>query len=159
MRKKIIGKEPTEKAPQPGELDIGAIATVLVTSESTDFPIENAFDGSRGAGGTRWVAAEPGEQTLTLAFDTPQRIHQISLEIEEQEVSRNQELQVSVSNDNEQTYHELLRQEYNLSPPGTTFEREEWTVNVDQVTHLRLRIKPDKGNKPCRAKLTSLVLR
>lgn len=159
MRKKIVGKETAQTSPQPGELNIDAIATVLVSSEAEEFPIENAFDNQRGPGASRWVAAEPGEQTLTLAFDTPQRIGQVSLEIEEQEVSRNQELQLSVSHDNEQTYHELLRQEFNFSPPGTSFEREEWTLNVDQVTHLRLRIKPDKGGKPCRARLTSLVLR
>ena len=53
----------------------------------------------------------------------------------------------------------MLRQEYNFSPPGTTFEREDWAVTAAGVTHLRLQIKPDKGGKPCRATLTSLVLR
>ncbi|MGK7877029.1 MAG: hypothetical protein AB4426_28180 [Xenococcaceae cyanobacterium] len=159
MRKKIIGKENlTSGVPQPGELDIATIATALVTSEDPNYPLENAFDSRRGAGGSRWGAAEPHEQTLILAFDTPQTLHRISLEVEELEVSRSQELQLSVSHDGGQTYRELLRQEYNFSPPGTTFEREEWTLNVDNVTHLRLWIKPDKGNKPCRATLTSLVL-
>jgi hypothetical protein len=32
-------------------------------------------------------------------------------------------------------------------------------VNSDAVTHLRLVIEPDKGGKPCRATITSLVLR
>ena len=50
-------------------------------------------------------------------------------------------------------------QEYNFSPPGTTFEREDWMVPAEGVTHLRLWIKPDKGGKPCRATLTSLALR
>lgn len=54
---------------------------------------------------------------------------------------------------------QLLRQEYNFSPPATTFEREDWAVMADSVTHLRLVIKPDKGDKPCLATLTSLVLR
>jgi hypothetical protein len=72
-------------------------------------------------------------------------------------VTRTQELAMSVSNDGGQTYRELVRQEYNFSP-GTTLEREEWTIRADGVSHLRLKIKPDKGGKPCRATLTTLAL-
>ena len=80
----------------------------------------------------------------------------ISLEVEEPEVSRTQVLQVSFSSDGGQTYQELRRQEYTFSPPGTTFEREEWAVTVEVGTHLQLVITPDKGGQPCRATLTSL---
>jgi hypothetical protein len=104
------------------------------------------------------VAAEPGEQVLILAFDTAQTIRRVSLEIEELACSRTQELELSVSSDGGQTYRELCRQEYTFSPPGTTFEREDWSVTAEGVTHLRLRITPDKGGKPCRATLTSLSL-
>lgn len=160
MRKKILEQDQlTETPSQSGELDIATIATVTITSEDPDYPVENVFDSRRGPGGSRWVAAASGEQTLILAFDTPQTVHQISLEVEEQEVSRTQELQLSISVDDGQTYRELLRQEYNFSPSGTTFEREKWSVNAEQVTHLRLWIKPDKANKPCRATLTALGLR
>ena len=158
MRKQILGKDhPAEMSPEPGELNIPAIATALVSSEAVEYPIENAFDTRRGPGGSRWLAAETGEQTLILAFDSPQTIQRISLEIEEQELSRTQELQLAVSQDG-QTYRELLRQEYNFSPPGTTFEREDWSVTAQDVTHLRLWIKPDKSGKPCQATLTSLRL-
>jgi hypothetical protein len=81
------------------------------------------------------------------------------LEVEELEVSRTQELRLSVSHDGGQTYRELRRQEYNFSPPGTTFEREDWAVLAEGVTHLQLWMKPDKGGKSCRATLTSLVLK
>jgi hypothetical protein len=104
------------------------------------------------------VAGAPGEQTLILAFDSPQAIRRIILEVEEPEVSRTQELQLALSCDGGQTYRELLRQEYNFSPPVMTFEREDWAVSVDAVTHLRLWIKPDKGGKPSRATLTSLLV-
>jgi hypothetical protein len=140
-------------------MDIVATATVQVTSEDHAHPIDNVFDNRRGPGGSRWVAEEPGEQTLILAFDTPQIIHQTIVEVEEPEVSRTQELRLSVSHDGGQTYRELRRQEYNFSPPGTTFEREDWAVLAEGVTHLQLWMKPDKGGKPCRATLTSLVLK
>jgi hypothetical protein len=159
LRKHIIKAPLRHPVLQPGEIDIAATATVQVTSEDHAHPIENVFDQRRGPGESRWVADEQGEQTLILAFDTPQTIHQIILEVEEPEVSRTQELRLSVSHDGGQTSRELQRQEYNFSPPGTTFEREDWTVMVAGVTHLQLWIKPDKGGKPCRATLTSLVLK
>jgi hypothetical protein len=68
-------------------------------------------------------------------------------------------LHLSVSCDGGQIYQELRRQEFTFSPPGTTFEREEWAVTVEGATHLQLVITPDKGGQPCRATLTSLVVR
>jgi hypothetical protein len=159
LRKQVI--KAASPAPIPGsdDIDIAAVATVLVTSEDPGHPIDHAFDDRRGQGGSRWVAGEPGEQTVILAFDSPQAIHRVVVEVEEREVARTQELQLAVSPDGGRTYRELLRQEFNFSPPGTTFEREDWAVSSDAVTHLRLHIKPDKGAKPCRATITSLVVR
>ena len=81
------------------------------------------------------------------------------MEIEETGENRTQELQLAVSRDGENSWRELVRQEFNFSPTGSTFEREEWSINAEGVTHLRLQIKPDKGGRPCRASVTSLVLR
>lgn len=158
LRKQIITAFPGHPVSHAGEIDIAATAIVHVTSEDPAHPIEHAFDHQRGPGGSRWVAAEAGEQTLVLAFDTPQMIHQILVEIEETAVHRTQELQVAVSHDGGQSYRELRRQDYTFSPPGTTFEREDWVVRAEGVTHLQLRLKPDKGGQPCRATLTALVL-
>jgi len=158
MRKEILKTKPTPSAPVPGALDLSSLATVQLTSERADHPIENAFDNRRGPGGSRWVAETPGEQTLILAFDQPQTIRQVVLEVEETQTERTQELQLAVSLDGGQTYREVLRQEYNFSPPTTAFEREEWTLSTQGVTHLRLCIKPDKGGRPCHASLTALVL-
>jgi len=158
LRKQIVKSHPATPDSTTGEIDIATIATVQVTSEAPDHPIDLAFDEHRGLGGTCWVAGELGEQTVTLAFDAPQTFKQILLEVEELEVARTQDLQLCLSCDGGRTYRELLRQEFNFSPAGTTFERERWTVSAERVTHLRLVIKPDKGGKPCRATLTSFVL-
>ena len=158
LRKHILKDRPVERIAEPGEKDIEALATVLVTSEATNYPIDNAFDSRRGPGGSRWVASEPGQQKLVLAFDTQQTIRKIRLEIEELEVSRTQELQVAISHDGGHTYQTLMRQEYNFSPPGTTFEREEWSITAQGVTHLQLVITPDKGGIPYQATLTTLAL-
>ena len=142
----------------PGEIAIAALSTVLVTSEDAAHPIDHAFDGHRGPGGTRWIAGEPGEQAVILAFEAPREIRRVSLEVEEPGVARTQDLQLAVSTDGGQIYREVLRQEYNFSPTGATFEREDWEVPARGVTHLRLVIRPDKGGNPFRATITSLAL-
>ena len=142
-----------------GRMSIPALATVLVTSEAAEHPVDCLVDGHDGPGGTRWVAAVDGEQTLILAFDTPQTIREVGLETEESQASRTQVLTLSLSQDGGRTYREILRQEFNFSPPGTTFERERWTVPAAMVSHLRITIRPDKGSNLGRASLTSLTIR
>ena len=158
LRKQIIPKPSGESASLEGEIPIADVATVQVTSEQAGHPIDNAFDERRGPGGSRWVADAPGEQTVILVFDSPQTIRKIGVEAEELAVSRTQELAVSVSSDGGRTYRELVRQEFNFSPPDTTFEREIWSTAATAVTHLRVEIKPDKGGRLGRATLTSLTL-
>jgi len=160
MNKRILGPE-TEPAREPRVegIDIPALATALVTSEAPDHPTENAFDGRRGPGATRWVAASDGPQTLILEFGTPQTVRSVELEVEERDVERTQELHLSVSVDGGASWRDLLRQEYHFSPPGTTLERERWSVAEDGVTHFRLRIVPDRSGASCRASLTALILR
>jgi hypothetical protein len=158
LRKEILTTQPITSAQRASQKDIASIATVLVTSEDPDHPIDHVFDGQRGPGASRWIAAQPGEQTLILAFDAPQMIRKVLVEIEEPNISRTQEMDVSVSNDGGQTYRELVRQEYTFSPPSTSLEREEWSINADGVSHLRLRIKPEKGGKAYRATLSMLAL-
>src|SRR5688572_27970823 len=135
LRKQIIRGTSASPNPMAGGIDVAALATVLVPSKDPEHPVDHAFDQQRGPGGSRWVAGEPGEQTLTLAFDAPQTIRQVVLEVEEPEMARTQELQLAVSSDGGQTYREVLRQEFNFSSPVTTFEREDWAVAAEGVTH------------------------
>ena len=145
LRKQIVPKHSRESVSFRDEISVADVATVQVTSEQVEHPIDNAFDNNRGPGGSRWIANEPGEQTVTLHFDHPQTIRKVGVEIEEPEVSRTQELSVSVSSDGGRTFRQLVRQEFNFSPPGTSFEREVWSASAEAVTHLRLDIRPDKG--------------
>ena len=50
LRKQIIKATPANPVPAPGEIDIAAVATVQVTSEAPDHPIDFAFDPHRGSG-------------------------------------------------------------------------------------------------------------
>jgi hypothetical protein len=165
LRKQIIptpgsaGADSPRQIVDPDTKDIAALATVLVTSESPDHPVDHLFDGRNGRGGTRWIASAAGEQTLILAFDTPQTIREVTLEAEELQTSRTQALTLALSRDGGRSYREVLRQEFVFSPPGTTFERENWRVPAEGVTHVRVVIQPDKGGAPHRATMTSLTIR
>jgi len=159
LRKEILRTPPTTVSKRrDSEIDVAAIATVLVTSEDPNHPIDYAFDGRRGPGASRWISGQSGEQKVILAFDAPQTIRKVLVEVDEPDIARTQEMELSISTDGGRTYRHVLRQEYNFSPPGTSHEHEEWSVAGDGVTHLQLTIKPDKGGTVGRATLTTLAL-
>ena len=155
MRKKIL---PLEEPVQSDAIDVPSLATVYVTSEDPAHPIDLAFDGRQGRGATHWLAADTGPQTVTIAFDHPQAIRTVVIETEERDASRTQELALSISKDGGRTYRDVRRQEFNFSQDGATWEREDWTLAEQEVTHVRLAIKPDKGGRPFRAALTTFAV-
>ena len=140
------------------EIDVLARADVTVSSEAPDHPVSHIFDAHRGPGGTQWVATESGDQHLVIAFHQPITIRRITVEIEEREAHRTQEMLASISSDGAMTYRDLRRQEFTFSPDGATWECEDWAVAEFHVTHLKLFVRPDKGRKDVFAKLISLVL-
>lgn len=71
LRVQVFESPGGSSAPATDEIDI-AVAAVQVSPEDTAHPVEHAFDGDQGPGATRWVAGEPGQQTLILAIDAPQ---------------------------------------------------------------------------------------
>src|SRR5207249_8244982 len=92
LRKHLLTDHPAAQVTAPGEKDIAALATVGVTSEAADYPIDNVFDSHRGPGGSRWVAGAPGPQRLLLTFDAPKPLRRHPLEVEERDASRTQDL-------------------------------------------------------------------
>ncbi len=156
MRKRIIGQGPGEVAvSEPGWLDLEHLAEVEITSEDVDHPIESALIPGISSG---WRAAEPGEQTIRLWFDKPLRLKRIQLLFQEGEQERTQEFVLRWSPDGGQSYREIVRQQYNLSPPETAREIEDYNVDLDAVTALELRIVPDISGGSTRASLAQLRL-
>ena len=81
MRKQFIPPTPETVRPHgEGWLDLERAATVEVTSEEENFPVESALVLGETLG---WRAAIPGTQTIRLLFDQPQRLRRISLAFEE----------------------------------------------------------------------------
>jgi hypothetical protein len=156
MRKRIVGQG--EQAVPPTDqywLDVERLAQVEITSEDADHPFESALVANTGPG---WRAAGPGEQTIRLLFDAPMRINRIRLVFDEQQTARAQEFALRWLPDGEQSYRELRRQGYNFSPPSTTREVEDFTVNLDRVAALELSILPNTGGGEARASLARLQI-
>jgi len=156
MRKRIIDATPKEISPPDEEwLDIEQLAIVEITSEDSMHTIESALLSGRGSG---WRAAEPGEQTIRLIFDEPLRIKHIRLLFEESEVARTQEFVLRWSADGGKSFREIVRQQWNFSPPDTIRELEDYRVGLSGVTVLELSMVPDKSGGAAHASVAQLRL-
>ena len=155
MRKQIINRGPKEPTSNGHAwLDLERLAQVEITSEETGHPIESALT----TGGPGWRAGEAGKQAVRLLFDEPQALKHIHLVFEEGKRERTHEFVLRWSKDGGRSYREILRQQYTFSPPGSTREVEDYTVNLDGVTALELTIIPDISGGDARASLISLRL-
>ena len=158
LRKRPLEAEAVMSARAAGEIDITASATIAYSSEDRAHPVEYLLDGHSGPGATRWISARPDTiERIVIEFDQPQAISRLVYEVEETMRERTQEVRVEVSEDGGQSYRQILVQEYNFSPGGATYQREEQRFNLRQVTHLRLTIVPNKSGSGT-ATLTALRL-
>jgi hypothetical protein len=157
LRKRLLAAD-MAAARAEDEIDIATCATVAYSSEDPAYPIENLLDERSGPGGTRWLSARPdATERILVEFDQPQTISRLVYEVEETMRDRTQEIRVEVSDQGSHAYRQILLQEYNFSPRGATFQREDQRVDLRGVTHLRLTIVPNKnGSGP--ASLTTLRL-
>jgi len=140
MRKARINRPTLESSSKFEEewIDIEAASIVEVTSEDPNFPIESALAGK----GPGWRAAESGEQIIRLVFDEPISLQRIRLEFSETETARTQEFTLRWASEGEPP-REIVRQQWNFSPHGSTNEVEDYRVNLDSVSVLELTLKPD----------------
>src|SRR6266853_4730662 len=156
MRKSQITRIPPS-APLRDQawMDVDRVASVEVSSEESDYPIECALllEGKRG-----WRAANPGAQTIRLIFDQPQKLRRILLVFEDTENSRTQEFVLQWSPDIESSLREIIRQQWNFSPPDSILETEDYSVELSGVKVLELMIIPKKNGAEVRASLVSLRL-
>lgn len=150
IRKQILKDA---QAVESARLDLESLASFEISSEDPKHPIENALrENQKG-----WQAAADGEQTIRMAFDSPQTISRIALLFEENDASRTQEFSLSWRSSTDSNWREIVRQQFNFSPPGTTSEREVFNIPLNDVIGVELKIVPDIGGKG-RASLKELVI-
>ncbi len=140
MRKATLIRDATKPRSHPGQewLDLEEIATVEVTSEDPSFPIELALAGEFPG----WRAAEPGEQVIRIVLDNPRAVRLIRLEFSETDRERTQEFALRWSQ-SDGRLREIVRQQWNFSPQGSTSEIEEYQVQLEKVAVLELMLRPN----------------
>ncbi len=140
MRKLVTSASLVGASPARDWLDVGSAAVVEVTSEDGAFAVESALLQGEKRG---WRASGPGPQTIRLVFDKPQKLRRIWVKFEEAEIKRTQEFILRWSPDGGRSYREIVRQQWNFSPPETERETEDYAVKLSDVTALELNIVPD----------------
>ena len=153
MRKRIVESHLIEpRAADYDWLDLEHTATVEVTSEHPNFPIESALTLSEGPG---WRAAEHGQQQIRIIFDEPVSLQRIHLRFCEAEVARTQEFTLRWLSASGGPSREIVRQQWNFSPTGSTAEIEDYPVDLHAVAVLELAIQPDISGREALATLAS----
>lgn len=157
MRKKLMSTEKNEiQAPDLKWLDLAMIARAELSSEDPLHPLESALTPTKGSG---WRAREGGPQTIRLFFDEPQQIRHVHLEFEEDEMQRTQEFALHWSADADgRSNQEIVRQQFNFSPPHSCREVEDYRVALVGVAMMQLVIIPDISGGDGRASLARLLL-
>src|SRR5207237_9188475 len=141
MRKQIIS-QPHRESPSAntGWLDLEALARVEVTSEDAAHPIESAL---LTVGATGWRAESPGEQTIRLLFEAPQRLRRIRLLFREDKEARTKEFVLRWSPTVDGPSRDIVRQQYHFSPSAPTEAFEEYPVELRDVAASELTIMPN----------------
>ncbi|HZP24316.1 MAG TPA: hypothetical protein VFB04_12765 [Terriglobales bacterium] len=155
MRKRLISPiRSTGAVPERGWLELDQTAVVEVSSEAEGYPVEEALlrDG-RG-----WRADSPGVQTIRLLFDRPQTIHLIRLVFKEEALTRTQEFVLRWLPYGGGSWKDIVRQQWNFSPPNTVEECEEYEFDLSSAAALELSINPDISQGEARSSLQRLQL-
>jgi uncharacterized protein (DUF736 family) len=155
MRKRIVGSSVIQSVAadlNDSWLDLEQIASIEVTSEAPNFPVEAVFESDGGVG---WRASQGGEQQLRIIFDKPTTLHRMQLHFVEPEVERTQEFIIRWSSAQGGPLRDVVRQQWTFSPAGSTSEVELYDVNLERVAVLELSIRPDLNHGTGRATLAS----
>jgi hypothetical protein len=156
MRKKLVSAiRNTDAASRHDWLELERVARVEVTSEAEGYPVEGALldVGQRG-----WRANEPGIQTVRLLFDHSQTIRLIRVVFKEEKSARTQEFVLRWLAEGTDAWKDIVRQQWNFSPPQTAIECEEYKVDLPSAAGLEITIRPDISGGDTPASLESLEL-
>jgi hypothetical protein len=93
-----------------------------------------------------------------LLFDAPTRARHIRLVFHEAEQARTHEFVLRWSSDDGKSFQEIVRQQYNFSPPDAIHEIEDLAVDLDGLTVLELRIIPDISGGHAYASVAQLYI-
>jgi hypothetical protein len=153
MRKHVLGpaSAPSERRDLHHWLELTDLAEVWVSSEADGYPVESVFNFGAGPA---WRAASPGKQRIRLVFDQPHSIRRMFLQFNEVKVARTQEFTVGWSERPDEPLTEIVRQQWNFDPSGSTTELEDYAIDLKRASIVELTIDPDRGAGKALAELT-----
>jgi hypothetical protein len=156
MRRRIITQETQGIIPPDGNwMDLDNLVQAELTSEDPLHPIESALNHGLGSG---WRASEPGQQTVRLLFDKPLKVKHVHIVFHEDEQQRTQEFLLRWSSDGGRSCREIVRQQYNFSPPDNVREIEDYEVDLVGLRVLEIIVFPDISGGSARASIAELRL-
>jgi hypothetical protein len=156
LLKKIISHAEYEKTSRQNDwLELENLAEVEISSEDPAYPIEEALNLSEGKG---WKASEPGPQTIRIIFFERRKISRIKLQFQENEKERTQQFILKCLADGEDNFRQLVCQQYNFSPAGSSHEVEDYHFDLKNLKVLEIQIIPDINNKNIYASLQKLQI-
>jgi hypothetical protein len=128
MRKRLITSASSHTAPKadPDWLNVYDVAEVEMSSEDPAFPIASALLTRKSSG---WRAVESGKQTIRILFQRQRPLRRIRLEFLETELERSQEFKLGWSAEPNGPLVEIVRQQWNFSPQGSTSEVEDYKLD------------------------------
>ncbi len=153
MQKRLIERDRLTRDSDTEWLDLETQATVEITSEEPNRPIEFAFRSGEESG---WRAREPGVQVIRLIFHQPRQVSRIRLRFSEKHMERTQEFVLRWAPDRSHPFQEIVRQQWNFSPQGSNIELEDYRVNLNPVGVLELIVNPDVAREEAFASLDEL---
>jgi hypothetical protein len=95
---------------------------------------------------------------IRLIFDHFISVRRIQLHFGEPDVERTQDLTLRWSSAHGGAEKEIVRQQWNFSPNGSTSEVEDYQVSLENLSVLELAIKPDLNRHEMAATLAMLRL-
>jgi hypothetical protein len=109
---------------------------------------------------SRLAGCEPWTQRVRLIFNEPIEIRYIQLRLGETAIERTQEFSLRWSAAHGGANKEIIRQQWNFSPRGSTAEVEDYTVDLESVSVLKLAICPDiVGRREIEASLAAFLVK
>lgn len=126
-------------------LDLDTRATVTITARGERLPRVRPL----------WSAECPGEQLIEIRFRHPTAVRRLRIVTTEAEQSRTQELIVSVSVHRGERHH-VLQQRFTFSPDHATEETQDYALELDEVSAIRVRIVPSVDGYAATARVREL---
>jgi hypothetical protein len=139
----------TPTSSEQGWLPVESVASVHVTSQLPEQPIESIFRDDADS----WSAEVPGTQLIRIVLEAPRPIRRVQLQFSEPSVERTQEFVLQWASTLEGERNKLIRQQWNFSPHGSTLETEDIRLDLASVLVFELLITPDIRHGSALAKL------